>query len=177
MKHVISEHHTKGQILWLSDEKKVLGIALDYGIRLIYLSCINCDNLFYEQPEDLSDNLTTPEGWRIYGGHRYWTAPESEKSYYPDNSPISYALNERGVVLTQKPDPWIGLEKSICIEFCTDNSILLTHKIRNTAAEDITCASWGVTTFDSGAEAEIWFDGGTKGAYNPQRTISLWGKS
>ena len=43
--------------------------------------------------------------------------------------------------------------------------------------ETITCASWGVTTFAGGSKAEIMFDGGVAGSYNPQRHISLWGSS
>lgn len=177
MKHEITEHGAKGRILWLRDEKKVLGIALDYGIRILHLSCTGCDNLFYTQPEDLSDDLSTPEGWRIYGGHRYWTAPESEKSYYPDNDPVSYELTETGVTLTQKPDPWLGVEKQLRVTFCPDGTLLLLHSIRNVTDKDITCASWGVTTFDGGGKGELLFDGGQPGAYNPQRKISLWGDS
>jgi len=177
MIHEIQTHNSKGRILWLKTEHVTMGIALDYGIRILHLSCPGCDNLLYEQPEDCSDNLTTPDGWRIFGGHRYWPAPESEKSYYPDNDPISYEMKDNGVILTQKPDPWIGLEKSICIEFSEDGSILLTHHIRNVTEEPITCASWGVTTFAGGSKAEIMFDGGVPGSYNPQRHVSLWGGS
>lgn len=177
MTHEIKLHTTKGRILWLNNEHVTMGIALDYGIRILHLSCPGCDNLLYEQPEDLSDNLTTPEGWRIYGGHRYWTAPESEKSYYPDNAPIDYELTDDGVILMQQPDPWIGLEKQIQIAFRDDGSVLLTHSIRNVTDREIACASWGVTTFAGGCNAEIMFDGGTPGSYNPQRHISLWSNS
>jgi len=177
MTHEIKLHTTKGRILWLNTEHVTMGIALDYGIRILHLSSPGCDNLLYEQPEDLSDGLTTPDGWRIYGGHRYWAAPESEKSYYPDNAPIDYKLTEDGVILTQLPDPWIGLEKQIKIAFSENGSVLLTHSIRNVTDQEISCASWGVTTFSGGCKAEVMFDGGAPGSYNPQRQVSLWGNS
>ena len=52
-----------GRILWLSDGKTEIGVALDFGIRVMHLSCVGLENLFYRQPADLSDGLITEEGW------------------------------------------------------------------------------------------------------------------
>lgn len=178
MKHEIRSIDHKGSVLWLTHAGTELGIALDYGIRIVHLSCEGMENLFYSQPEDLSDGLTTPDGWRIYGGHRYWTAPESEKSYYPDNDPIEYTLLENGVTLLQKPDPWIGVQKKLTVTFREDGAVLLEHEIKNTTDTPITFASWGVNTFHGAdSHAEVLFDGGTAGSYVPQRRVSLWGSS
>ena len=174
MKYEIRQCHKKEQLLWMTDGHTDLAVSLDYGIRIIHLSCAGMDNLLYEQPEDLSDGLITDKGWRIFGGHRLWAAPESDKSYYPDQDPVSYELFENGVILTQEIDPWLNIKKQLRIEFCEDGSLLLKHRIENTSSVPCTFGSWGVTTFASDSNAEIWFDGGLEG-YNPKRKISLWG--
>lgn len=176
MKHEIRDIPARGRVLWLSDGSKELGVALDLGIRVLHLSCAGMENLLYTQPEDLSDGLTTPEGWRIFGGHRYWTAPESEKSYYPDRAPVSYELTENGVRLTQQDDPWLKVRKHLDIAFCDDGSIELHHRAENISDSTAEYASWGVTTLDKG-EAKIGFHRGVPGTYNPSRCIALWGDS
>ena len=59
----------RGNLIWLSDGRTEAAAALDFGIRIVHLSCAGKPNLFYSQPDDLSDGLTTEAGWRIYGGH------------------------------------------------------------------------------------------------------------
>ena len=58
-------------------------VPLSYGIRIGHFALCGGENVFYEQPKDMTE-LTTPEGWRLRGGHRFWVAPESEKTYCPD---------------------------------------------------------------------------------------------
>ncbi|MBQ9967982.1 MAG: hypothetical protein IJO88_04595 [Oscillospiraceae bacterium] len=176
MKHEIRDIPGRGRVLWLTDDKTELGVALDLGIRILHLSCAGMEDLLYEQPDDLSDGLSTPDGWRIYGGHRYWTAPESEKSYYPDSVPVAYELTENGVRLTQQDDPWMQIRKRLDIEFMEDGSIELRHSAENISNMTVSYASWGVTTLDRG-EARIGFRRGIPGTYAPSRSISLWGDS
>lgn len=164
----------EGRVLTLSDSCIELGIALDHGIRICHVSCPGERNLFYEQ-KDTSDGLVTAEGWRVYGGHRLWAAPESEKSYYPDNDPISYEILENGVRLTQKVDPWLQIEKSITLTL-ENGGARLEHSIKNVSGREMTIGSWGVSTF-AGGEAEMFFGGGTPGALNPERSLSVWGTS
>ena len=70
----------RGNLIWLSDGRTEAAAALDFGIRIVHLSCAGKPNLFYSQPDDLSDGLATEAGWRIYGGHRFWSSPESTAS-------------------------------------------------------------------------------------------------
>lgn len=176
MHHDIRDIPGRGRVLWLTDGKTELGVALDLGIRILHLSCAGMENLLYEQPEDLSDGLTTPEGWRIYGGHRYWIAPESEKCYYPDNAPVSYESIKNGVRLTQSDDPWLQVRKRLEIAFMEDGSIELHHSAENRSDDTVSYASWGVTTLDKG-KALISFRRGAPDSYTPSRSISLWGDS
>lgn len=174
MKCDIIQDPQKGRLLRLTDGYTDIGIALDYGIRIVHLSCNGMENLMYEQPNDLSDGFTNPEGWRIYGGHRLWTAPESERCCWPDNEPIHYTMLDDGVILEQPTDRWLNIKKTISLRFCDDGSIFVAHKIENTGTEPFTGGSWAITTLAVGGQAEAWFDGGTKGCLNPERRLSVW---
>ena len=161
-----------GKVLWLWDEHAEVGVALEFGIRVVHLSCPGMENLYYVQPADLSDNFITEKGWRLYGGHRMWLAPESADSYYPDNDPVSYTVEGNSVLVTQNPDPWLQLRKSLRITFA-DGTVRLDHSFENLSDETRIGASWGVNTLDGGGEAEIVFAG--ERGYNPKRVVSLWG--
>lgn len=111
----------RGNLIWLSDGRTEAAAALDFGIRIVHLSCAGKPNLFYSQPDDLSDGLATEAGWRIYGGHRFWSSPESTRSYYPDNAPVTCELLADGASgLRQRTDPWTGFEKTLILRFLAD---------------------------------------------------------
>ena len=172
MKHEILNTQQWGKVLFLEEYNTRVGIALDFGIRIVHLSVVGMENLYYVQPNDLSDNFVTPDGWRLYGGHRLWSAPESDLSYCPDNDPVSYTLLSDGVTVSQKKEPWLGIEKTLTLQFL-DGKVCLTQSIKNAGDAPITCASWGVNTLGPG-KAEIQFPGTAPGDYTPRRRINLW---
>jgi len=163
-----------GQVLWLTDGNAEVGVALDFGIRVVHVSCAGCENLFYAQPADLSDGFVTDAGWRLRGGHRIWLAPESDDSYYPDNTPVSYELLEDGALICQNPEPWLGIQKSLRITFREDGGITLMQSIQNVTDHPIDGASWGINTLDAGGKAFITFTNNDKKGYTPHRVVSLW---
>ena len=166
------------RILWLADGKTELAIALDYGIRITHLSCAGMQNLLYRQPRDGSDGQVTAQGWRLYGGHRFWLAPESEASTYPDNQPVQYRLLPNGAEVTQPADPWLQVEKTIRVCFREDGTVEVTHRAKNTAATTLHAALWGVTTLAAGGTAEISYEGADlSDSLVPRRTVSLWGST
>lgn len=173
MKSEIRNTAQWGKVLWLQNDVLEMGVALAFGIRIVHLSCLGMENLYYVQPNDLSDNFTKGE-WRVYGGHRLWMAPESLDSYCPDNNPVAYALEENGVLITQQPDPVLHIKKQIRITFMEDGGVALEHTIENLSNKTIVGASWGVNTLDGGGVAKINFSCGVKGGFNPKRTVSLW---
>ena len=151
--------------------------ALDFGIRIVHLSCAGKPNLFYSQPDDLSDGLATEAGWRIYGGHRFWSSPESTRSYYPDNAPVACELLADGVCLRQRTDPWTGFEKTLILRFLPDGRLSAEHILTNRNPQTVQAAAWGVCTLRGGGTARIPFPGGTAGEYTPGRVLSLWGQT
>ena len=172
MKHEILTTDQWGPVLFLTHQDTQVGIALEFGIRIVHLSVAGMENLFYVQPKDLSDGFTTADGWHLYGGHRFWTAPESDLSYCPDNAPVSYALTPEGVTVTQSPDPWLGIQKSLTVAF-DGSKVHLTHTVKNCQDTPVTCATWGVNTLGPG-KAEIAFQGTAPGDYTPRRRVNLW---
>lgn len=160
-------------MLWITDGRTEIAATLDVGIRIIHLSHYGMENLFYRQPEDLSDSLFKPGGWKLLGGHRLWFAPESESSYYPDQSPIAYSLEKNAVTLTQDVDPWMNLRKSMRLAFGEDGKIAVRWSVENLGQESIRGALWGINTLRGGI-GRIGFQGRTDEPYRPNRTLQLW---
>lgn len=165
------------RMLLLTNGSAEVGVALDFGIRIIHLSCVGMENLFYQQPLDCSDGFSKPTGWKLYGGHRMWLAPQNQQVYHGDNSPIHYTLLENGVVVTQDFDPLSGLEKELTILFTDDGHIRLNHRFYNRTDHVITGASWSINTFDRGGKATVHFEGSDRSDLTPRRIVSLWGNT
>ena len=147
MKHWETTDPEWGRILHLSDGKTEVSAALDFGIRVVGLSAAGEPNLFYRQPED-DQEYRTPKGWRLYGGHRLWTAPEGDWSYYPDNAPVFWEFSEEGVSLEQA-DPWLRITKRLTLAFQPDGWIRVEHRVSNTDVKPISCGVWGVSTLSA----------------------------
>ena len=172
MEFCIKNDPSWGRIYFMTDGKTDVGVALDFGIRIVHLSCAGMENLYYRQPDDLSDSFTMGD-WRLYGGHRMWLAPEGDHSYHPDNDPVSFKTLPDGVIVEQTLDPRQNIVKSLKITFEADGTLRLDHSFRNAGETVITGASWGINTLDGYGSATIGFSG-VKGL-NPSRTVSLWG--
>lgn len=170
----INDHKDMGRMLWLEQDDVQIGIALDYGIRVRHLSIKGMENLYYEQPSDLSDGFSTPSGWKLRGGHRLWMAPECDESYCPDDTPVSYTLKEDGVVIVQDTEPWLKIQKTLEITFRPDGTVHLIHHFYNRNDHPITGASWGVNSLDGCGKIWVDFAAGQR-EYKPRRLVSLWG--
>ena len=176
MIHYINNHPDMGNMLWLEEGDIQIGIALDYGIRVRHLSIKGMENLYYQQPADLSDGFGTPDAWKIRGGHRLWLTPECEDSYYPDDAPVSYTLKEDGVLIVQETESPLGIQKTLEITFRPDGTVYLVHNFYNRNDHPIRGASWGVNSLDGCGDITIDF-GVTGGGYAPRRVVSLWGET
>ena len=165
-----------GACIWLQNGVWELGIPLCFGARIIYFSLAGKENVFYEQPEDAA-YLTTPEGWRIYGGTRLWLAPENEHALYaPERRPVDVAWRGETLVITQLED--VNLHAVKQIEICeTDDkhSVRLTYRIRNVGSEALVGAPWAVSAMREGGVLTVPF-GAERDAITakPERVLSLW---
>ena len=116
MKTYERTHEVLGRVLFAEEGDITVGVALEFGLRISYLSFCGSENLFFEQPKDMTD-LSTPEGWRVRGGHRLWVAPEGVHDYYPDNAPIEAEVLADGLRIRPANDPWLMGEKERAIRF------------------------------------------------------------
>lgn len=133
---------------------------------------MNGENVFYCQPKDMME-FTTEQGWRLYGGHRLWLAPEKEDTYSPDNEPISYEIQDDKIIVTQTVDPWTNVKKSIQISFGEDASVEILHGIENCGTQNLTCAMWCVSVVAPGGTEYISL-GHQEGSMAHWHRISWW---
>ncbi len=168
----INNHSIFGETLFAEYGKIKIGVPLTFGIRISYLSYNGGENLFFEQPNDMTE-LATPDGWRVRGGHRLWLAPESEKVYYPDNDKIHYEIFENGITVTQETDPWLNIQKSIEIIFLSENSLKVSNRVKNTGEKEITASLWAITSVAPCGTEYIELPIRDNG-YDPMHHISMW---
>ena len=167
MQYRIEPYRHFGNCLWLSNGTIELAASLDFGIRILRFSLCGDENVFYEQPQE--------EGWRVQGGHRLWLAPEGEATYWPDNAPVSYALLENGVLLTQLEDGYLHVKKSIRVCFTDDpHEVIITHCVQNCADTSLQCGLWAISAMRSGGTMRTPFAGSDGGDMTPHRFLSLW---
>ena len=171
MNHSIKIHPIHGECLFADNGIIEVGIPLGFGLRIAHFSFLGEKNVFFEQPNDMT-TFTTPEGWRIRGGHRLWLAPENPKIYCPDNEPIEYSIEGDTIVITQREDPWLHIIKSFRLTL--DGSRLsVTHKILNVGDEVLSCSLWAISVMAPGGTEYIDFarrDGGM----DHWHRISMW---
>lgn len=174
----IAEYKDFGECLFLDNGTVELIVPLAFGPRVIGCRLLGRENLFYEQPA--GDTLFRHKGWRIYGGHRLWLAPENERSYWPDNEPVEHTPREDGVALRQTADGYLRVEKSIEVSFAADaNSVAVVHRAKNVGDTPMTAGLWAISAMRAGGEMTVPFAGNVEagGGYTPNRFLSLWGDS
>ena len=172
MKAYVENYSDFGRMLFAENANVKVGIALDFGIRVSYLSYKNSQNLFFEQPRDMTE-LTTEEGWRVFGGHRIWLAPESEKDYAPDNIPVSYEISNDKITVFQNEDKALGVQKSLEISFVDESSVRVVNTLLNTDSETRRFSVWAITSMAGGGIEYIPLKYGDL-SYSPITNISMW---
>ena len=163
-----------GKCLFVSDGSVNIIASLEFGIRILALFKSGGENLFYEQEKD-SSYLCTKEGWRIYGGHRLAFAPESEKTYWPDNAPVRYTVLNNCIRLEQEEDGYLNIAKSMEISF-TGNpcELSVVHRISNTGSRELTGAPWAITAMAGGGSMILPWDPPESFTEAPNRFVSIW---
>ena len=163
-----------GNCLFVSNGTVNLFASLGFGIRILSFSKAGGANLFFEEEEG-SNFSGTKEGWRIYGGHRLAFAPESGKTYWPDNAPIRYTVSENSILLEQEMDGYLSVEKSIELSFSgKNNELSVVHRVRNAGKEEISGAPWAISAMAAGGTMTLpWVCPNIISAA-PDRFISLW---
>ncbi len=135
-----------------NDSIELLATA-DVGPRVIRFGFTGGENVMKEFADQLGK--TGGDEWRIYGGHRFWHAPEEmPRSYAPDNSPLVVRENADRVILTQPVEETTGMQKEleIAIDPAADH-VTLIHRLTNRNLWTVKAAAWALTVMTQGGTA------------------------
>ncbi|MCC7435100.1 MAG: hypothetical protein IT363_10485 [Methanoregulaceae archaeon] len=149
-------------------------ITLDVGPRIVKLSRAGGPNLLHESAEQRG--LKGGDGYRSYGGHRLWIAPESkEVTYFPENEPVE-VLEEGGwLSLRSAADPH-GLQRELRIRPADGEGFELEQRIHNLGEIGFELAPWALTVMAPGGECifpQEPFEAHSEN-FLPVRPLVLW---
>jgi hypothetical protein len=159
----------------VSNGRVELIITADVGPRLIRFGFPG-ENELAEFPADLG--RTGGNEFRLYGGHRLWHAPESkERTYYPDNCPVTLELGTDGVRVIQPTETTTGIQKEMEIFLSGDGPHLrILHRLRNHNPWAVELSVWALTAMAPGGTAVIPLP--PRGPHPehllPSSTLALW---
>ncbi len=124
-------------------------ITGDVGPRLIHFGFTGAGNEFYNDPDALG---YSGDAWQLYGGHRFWHAPEDlTRTYLPDNSPVEVSEQNGSVLIQQAVEPETGLRKALQLTMSDDAAhIRVTHSLQNMGMWPITIAPWALSVMGAG---------------------------
>jgi hypothetical protein len=113
-------------------------IGVSAGPRILSFGYAGKDNLLYYDTTDFKVG-----DWKLYGGHRFTTAPESEESYIPDNLPCEVDCHD----LSLKVSVTQGcLRKTIHIGAAADGAGFdVLHILQNYSKHTWQGALWAIT--------------------------------
>ncbi|EDY21893.1 conserved hypothetical protein [Chthoniobacter flavus Ellin428] len=129
--------------LRIANDHAELVITLDVGPRVIsYQHLPAGKNVLKTNADELGKS-----GEDVYiarGGHRLWLAPENERTYFPDNSPVTHELLPDGVRLENAPAaPW-HIKKTLTVTLSEHSpEVKIEHRATNTGTAPATLATWG----------------------------------
>lgn len=160
--------------LRLSNSSIEMIITTDVGPRVLHLGFLGGANLFYENPAQAG--TTGGDEWKIYGGHRFWCAPEvREFTYAPDNFPVQAEAKENELTLTASVEK-SGVCKSLKITLDNlRNEVRIIHSAKNCSLAEITLAPWGLSVMRKGGTAIIPHQVQLPDRLLPTHSISFWG--
>lgn len=153
-----------------------LVITAEVGPRIIRFGFAGAHNEFHEAPDDMGQ--TGGDEWRIYGGHRFWHAPEHpERTYVPDNAPVTIEELDGIIRVTQPTEAATGLQKQLEIQLAPDTAhVAITHRLINHGVWTIQCAPWCLSVMAAGGKAIVPLP--PRGEHPrdllPTSTLTLW---
>lgn len=117
-------------------------ILTGVGPRIIHASLVDQPNLFAVFDETFAQPLT---GYRIFGGHRLWHAPEdATRTYVPDNQPVNVKVDD-ALHLIQATEELTGIQKQISVQFISAHRVRVTHQLTNHNIWPVHLAGWGIS--------------------------------
>lgn len=130
-----------------------LVITGEVGPRIIRFGFVDEANMFCEV--DAMLGKTGGDTFRIYGGHRFWHAPEHPvRTYFPDNVPPEVIEHDGFVRVIQPVEPTTGIQKELDITMADDSAqVRVVHRLRNHNLWSVELAPWGISVMATGGTA------------------------
>lgn len=125
------------------------------GPRLVRFGFVGGPNQFCEFPA--MHGLSGGDEWRMYGGHRFWHAPEDlARTYVPDNDPVPFSLLPDGLRLSPAIEAPTRLQKEIELKLWPDTArVRVTHRLYNRGLFAVEVAPWALSVMAPGGTAVI----------------------
>lgn len=129
-------------------------VTADVGPRVIFFGRAGGKNLFFENQEEIGTSGS--DHWVMYGGHRFWAAPESKtRTYVADNFPVVVEIDNRLLKAQASVEP-CGLQKTLSIEPAAAGDLVrVVHSLTNAGERAIEVAPWGLSVMRAGGTAVI----------------------
>ncbi len=137
----------------LSDGVVEAIVTTDVGPRIVRFGFVGGPNEFREYPE--LQGLTGGDQFRMYGGHRFWHAPEDlARTYQPDNAPVAVEPLPNGLRFVQPVETATGLQKEIDLRLWPGaGRVQITHRLRNHGLWTVQLAPWALSVMAMGGTA------------------------
>lgn len=161
----------------MSNDIVDLVVTTDVGPRVMRFGFVGQHNELKEYPGEMGK--TGGDEWRLYGGHRFWHAPEQQpRTYLPDNAPVALTEIYGGVKIVQPVELQTGIQKQLEIHMASDAArVTLTHRLVNQGMWTVELAAWALTVMRTGGVAILPMPPRKRhedGALQPANTLSLW---
>ncbi len=152
-------------------------VTTDVGPRIIRFGFVGEENEFKEYDKQVGK--TGGDGWRIYGGHRLWLAPEDKaRTYVPDNSPVKFEEHEKFVRVIQPADKLTGIQKEMDI-YVYENQprVKIVHRLVNMDDLKTRVSPWALSVMKPGGVAVIPMPARNTHEENflPTGSLAFWG--
>jgi hypothetical protein len=154
-------------------------VLADVGPRIIWYGFQEGENVLHEVVSDLGSRGGNQ--FRLYGGHRLWVSPEVERTYFPDNRPVTVEYQDNRARFTAPVEdaaPGTNLQKELEVELEeTGSSVHVRHRVINHDNQPTKLAPWAPTMMKAGGRAilplppRISMD---KDHYRPVGPLTLW---
>ena len=158
----------------LTSGKFTLAVTTKVGPRIIGGFVNKSKNIFRVMPSEDLPGCTT--GFKLYGGHRLWHAPEAmPRTYAPDNEPVTVSETVDGIEFSSGIEALTGLEKNISIDALGNERFRVTHRLINRNQWQIQIAPWALSVMAQGGMAVIPQQHSKKAdPFAVDRSLNIW---
>jgi len=159
----------------LSSGQAQLSIATAYGPRIMALHLSGHPNVFFT--DDGTQMPDAKNGYRFYGGHRLWIAPETpERSMQPENEPVTVQQVDQGITVLAPADRY-AIQKRLSVFALGNETFRVEHQLQNLGAYGVNLAPWALSMLAPGAQVIFPQPPFESHAHRltPTRPIVTWG--